>query len=235
MRSSLRVLPFAAAVLLAAPAARAVEGFTLGLEYLYGGWSTDAQPADVRRLSGGVLPDTRSADLFLEPLRDQSHSGVGLHLGWNFKGHLAAELAAQGSFWDPLAEDMRGGAALGGLRLTYFPLEYFYPQARREWHFDLGLEAGGGYALAGGNRPTGPGTYSGVGMDGTYGTVGLVAEYIVSPALGFTLGWRNFQPGFDRFILDWNKDGLIPLTNGTTSASWNTVTMGFNVHLASRE
>ena len=234
MRALLRPLVVVAGVVLSSPAAKAVEGFTLGLEYLYGGWSTTAAPADVRLASGGVL-DTGAPSLFLEPLQNQSRPGLGLHLGWNVKGHLAVEVAAQSSFWDVLAEDMRGGVALGGLRLTYFPLEYFAPQVRRQYHVDLGLELGGGYVIAGGNRPTGFNSYSGVGMDGRYGTWGLVGEYGLTPSIGVALGWRYFQPGFDRFILDFSKSGLVDLTGGTTPASWNTVTLGLNFHFAARD
>lgn len=203
-----------ATVVLAAPAAHAVNGFTIGLEGARGGWEAD--PAKIEAGSGGQLaPGT--ANLFTNPIDGQTRNGLHLHFGWNILGHAAIEAAIQTSAWSPFNGD-RGGAALVGGRVTWFPAEIAWPGPRQ---FDGGLDVGYGYSIAGGPD---------LGMDGTYLALGVHGEYYPVPWFSLGIGYRQYRASWDRFFLDYDNDVIVPIKDFT--ATWGTVDLQFTFHVA---
>lgn len=212
-----RLIPAALAALLVAfvpAAARAAEGFTLGIEGGRGEWEAD--PAGIVEGSEGRL-DLGTANAFTAPLHQLTRNGFHLHFGWNILGHAAIEAALQTTTWD-LFNGARGGAGFFGGRLTWFPAQIFLPPDRP---YDLGLEVGGGFSIAGGPS---------FGMDGTYFSYGVMAEYYPVPWFSLGIGYRVLAPSWDRFFLNYDANIDVPVKD--FSPSWGTATIAFNFHLA---
>lgn len=220
MRSLVRFAALLALLLAFAPRARAVEGFTVGLDLARGGWSVD-EGSLVSASREAVNPF--AARGFASPLTSASRNGVHLHMGWNILGHALLEFAFQTSFWEAFDSNQRGGVGLVGGRATYFPLEYLLHQPRRQ--YDLGVELGGGYALGGGNDGLG----NAFGMDGKYLQFGLTGEWYAATWFSLSIGWRYFMPFWDRFYYDFNHSVTVPVSG--FHAGWNTVNLGFNFHM----
>ncbi len=235
MRLTRLFAPLLVCAVLAAPSARAVDGFTIGVEYGRGSWTAD--PAQVA--SGAfVLQNpisTAVASVFTNTLTAEPRSGANLHFGWNILGHALVEATLQSAFWNVFDKDTRSGVGLVGGRLTWYPMELAAklvddPRADflRERFYDLGLEFGAGYSIGGGNNGTG----QALGMDGPYVAFGLNAEVWHPRAkwVSFVLGWRRFSARWDRFYFDYNNDLYADVKD--FSASWNTLSLGLNFHFA---
>jgi hypothetical protein len=205
----------AAVVLGAAVRAQAVEGFVIGLDGVGGSLEVPLQPL----FDKGVAPG--DALLFHAPFQNSpTVFGGAFHFGWNFVGHAAVELALSGGAWSPF-DDNRGGLALGGLRATWYPGQLIQPY-KRVW--DVGVELGGGYSIAGGPSR---------GMYGPYFTAGVSAEFYPTRWFSVGLFYRRHQLAWDRF--------LYHFTNNVTGevagygASWGTPGLALNFHLAAPE
>lgn len=194
--------------------ARAGNGFVIGLEGARGSWSASAD--EISSGSDGSVQRFDAA-LFTAPLDAQSLWGFNLHLGWNVQGYAAIEAAIQSSAWTPFDANARGGAGFAGGRVTYFPLQHFIP--KRE--FDVGIEAGFGYAIAGGPN---------YGMDGTYASIGAIVEYYPVPWFSLGIGYRYFNAMFDQFFYDYDAGDVRPIDG--FSAGWGTMFVATNFHLA---
>jgi hypothetical protein len=221
MRHLVRSLLVLALLLGAAPRASAVEGFTIGIEGARGGWSADAGKitagSDGRVGAGPAIG-------FASQLDGLTRNGLHLHMGWNVLGHVLIEGAFQTSFWDAFDSAHRGGVGLLGGRLTYFPLEALLHNPRRQ--YDVGLEFGGGYSIAGGNAADG----SAWGMDGKYVQFGASVEWYPAPWFSLSINYRYFLPMWNRFYFDFNNNVTADVKD--YSAGWNTLGLGFNFHMA---
>ena len=200
-----RFLSTMAALLVAASPASAVEGFTVGIEYANGSWTADTAALRQSVVSGQSLSSS-SAAAFTRMLTGDSRSGLNLHLGWNVLGHALIEGTVQSAFWSPFDASQQGGVGLVGGRLTWFPVEIAARVAKKAWltdrFFDLGLEFGGGYSIAGGKSPKSESApYGGLGMDGTFLAWGVTGELWIPGARWVSLvgGWR-FRADMDTLL-----------------------------------
>jgi hypothetical protein len=199
---------------------RTSNGFVLGFEFGYGPWGVDpskivagAAPGSLPA-EGYTMQDTAAA--FTNPMNNQWRPALNLHLGWNILGYGSLEGVFQMSWWDVFATS-RGGTGLVGGRATIYPLQFFLPNRS----FDVGIEGGGGYTIAGG--PT-------FGMDGTYASFGVTGEYYLGRNISIGLFYRLFLPMWNRFYVDYNNHVNFAV-NGF-SGSWNTLGIGVNFHVS---
>ena len=216
-----------------APRARAVEGFTIGLEGQIGSWSVDAGQIVHGSLSDPNGPLTiDEAQGFAGPLDGHWRMGPNLHLGWNVLGHVAIEGAFQTAMWDAFDSQRRGGVGLVGGRVTWYPLQLVqnYVKLPHRERYDLGLELGYGYALGGGNTVAGG---QGFGMAGAYLAYGIDFEGYIEPWVSVELDWRYYTPYWSTFYLDFNNDVTRSITG--FSASWNTFGLGVSFHLSAQK
>lgn len=195
--------------------ARAVEGFVIGFEGQRGTFDVPLEPL----LDKGVAPG--DAGLFVQPFDGGLTTNGGVfHFGWNFLGHAAAELALAGTAWSPF-DDARGGLGLAGLRATWYPGQLIQPY-KRIW--DVGLELGGGYSIAGGPSR---------GMTGPYFTAGATAEFYPARWFSIALFYRHHHLAWDTFLYHFN-DNVTGEVKGY-AASWGTPGIALNFHLAAPE
>jgi TolB-like protein len=200
---------------------RSSNGFVFGIELAGGPWSASAQS-----IVNGASPTTAfpeqtptalgTAQAFTAPMDGNWLGGLNLHLGWNVLGYGALEAAIQSSLWSAFNAN-RGGAGFAGGRATLYPLQFFLPDRP----FDVGVELGGGYSIAGG--PT-------YGMDGTYFQFGITAEYYVSRGVSFEIFYRLMDALWNRFYTDFNNHESFPVSG--FHALWNTLGIGVNFHAA---
>lgn len=186
-----------ALVLAAAAPARAVNGFVIGLEPVTGWWSAPLAELAPASCGESLCLDPGTLGAFTYPIDGQQRQGVNLHLGWNVLGHAAVEVVLQATGWEVMTRS-RGGSGQTGLRLTWFPAEAL---VAREWLapgrvWDVGLELGYGYSIAGGPS---------FGMDGTYSAIGLSAEWYPIPWFSAGLGVRHVSSAWESFILHFNN------------------------------
>lgn len=182
----LRTLSLVAGLAVASRA-HAAEGFVIGLEGGRGNWSAPLQPLADQGVNFG------DAALFTNAFHDLDTNGFGLFFGWNFKGHAALTLSFSGTAWEPF-QDGAGGVGLGGARLQWYPLELFLPSSRR---FDVALEFGGGYSIAGGPSR---------GMVGPYFSAGGIVEFMPVPWFGVAIFYRQHFFRWNTFLYhfsDW--------------------------------
>jgi hypothetical protein len=217
-------LLLASLVVLAAPSARAIDGFTFGLEYARGGW--DAKSDELALQTGGI------GALYGAALEgDGARNGLHLHFGWNVLGHALIEATLQTSFWKPLTGTERGGVGLAGGRLTWMPLQLAAQLSKEkvllERFYDLGLEFGAGYSIGGSKILNGS---SQLGMDGSYTAFGVIAEVWHPRAkwVSLTLGWRYFRPSWTRLYT--NFDDNIGVDVSDYHPGWNTFAVGLAFH-----
>lgn len=209
MRSAWTVL---AALLLLAPSAGAAEGFTIGLGVGRGWFSVDGD-----RLSSAAPGFSEEARLFAQGFDGRHSTTVDLHLGWNVLGHALIELTGGGTGWNPFEKGVRGGAAFGGLRTTWYPLQLV--EQLRERKYDAGLELGSGYSVAGGPH---------YGMMGPYLQLGVQAEYLPLPWLGISAFYRHHFAFWNRFI--YNADANDYRSVSGFRAGWGMIGLALNVH-----
>jgi hypothetical protein len=205
-------------LLVAAPlSAHAAEGFMFGLEAGYGGWSIDG--SKLKSSQSGLQVGSGEGNSFAQPINDNSHFVLNMHTGWNILGHASIEAAIHATSWN-VFDSSRGGSGFVGGRATWYPLQIFLPADRK---YDVGLEFGAGYSIAGG--PT-------YGAAGPYVAFGLLGEYLVGKArtVGFTLAVRHFVPLWSKFYLDYNNNVSAPADG--LSAAWTTVTVGVSLHVS---
>ncbi len=229
MRSFARVVVLLFVVVAFASRARAVEGFTIGLEGQTGSWSVDGQ--QIISGSNGALT-SEEAYGFADPLNDHWRMGPNLHLGWNVLGHVAIEAAFQTAMWDAFDSQRRGGVGLVGGRVTWYPLQLVqeYVKLPHRARYDLGLELGYGYTVGGGNTVAGG---QGFGMAGAYLAYGVDLEGYIEPWVSIVLDWRYYEPYWSTFYLNWNDNVTAPV-NGF-SAGWNTFGLGVSFHLSANK
>lgn len=215
------------ALLVCPPAARAVDGFTFGIEYARGSWS-NSDTLTTNDILGPI-----EVGAYMSRVTEAPRNGLNLHLGWNVLGHALIEATAQTSFWSPFTADGRGGVGLVGGRLTWMPLELaaqlLHNQAGevlKERFYDLGLEFGAGYSLGGAKLAS---NFT-RGMGGMYTSFGVVAEvwHPKAKVVSLVLGWRYFNAGWDTFYR--NYDDNIQFAVSDFSAGWNTFTLGLAFH-----
>jgi hypothetical protein len=223
---SISILGFVALVL-SAPAARAVDGFTFGLEYGHGSWSA----GDTLTTSDLLGPIEVGA--YMNRVTEAPRNGVHLHLGWNVLGHALIEGTVQTSFWSPFTADGRGGVGLVGGRLTWMPLELAAQLLHndagtvlKERFYDLGLEFGAGYSLGGAKLAS---NFT-RGMGGVYLSYGVTAEVWHPKArfVSLVVGWRYFDAAWDTFYRNYDDDVKFGVSD--FSAGWNTFTLGLSFH-----
>jgi hypothetical protein len=223
-RLALLVVAFA---LVAPLPARAIDGFTFGLEYARGPWDADQTELGAKAIGG--LGSAESF-LFTSALAGETRNGLHLHLGWNVLGHALIEGTFQTSFWKPFSGDSRGGVGLAGGRLTWMPLELAAQLTKKdillERFWDLGLEFGLGYSIGGAKLASNVAR----GMDGTYTSFGVMGE-VWHPKVRFVslvLGWRYFRPSWNRYYM--NFDDNIGVDVDGFNPGWNTFNLGLSFH-----
>lgn len=193
----------------ASTGAHAVEGFVIGLEAGRGKWDVPFDPL----VNGGVNP--LDAARFQQAFHGLDTNGFGLHFGWNFAGHAAINLAFAGTAWEPF-NDSRGGVGYGGLRAQWFPLQLFLTKDRK---FDVALEFGGGYSIAGGPSR---------GMMGAWFDGGAIVSYM--PVKWFSVGlfYRQYFFPWNNFLYNLSAGDLGDVTNYL--ATWGTpgIQLGFH-------
>jgi len=196
-------------LVLAAPQARAIEGFVIGLDAGRGRWDVPTQPL----ADAGV--NAFDASLFTSAFHDLDTNGFGLFFGWNFAGHAALHLTFAGTAWEPF-NDSRGGVGLGGLRLQWYPLQLFLQSTRK---FDAAIEFGGGYSIAGGPSR---------GMIGAWFSGGLIVSWM--PVRWFSLGifYRHHFAPWDTFLYNFS-DGVTGSAPGYL-ATWGTPGLQLGFH-----
>lgn len=212
MRHATGLTALAASIFLLSLPAAAAEGFVIGLEAQRGTWNAD--PLLLSRQ--GHIPSS-AAHAFTAPLHEQGTNGLNLHLGWNVLGWASLEAVLQSAVWSPFERSGTGGAGFLGGRATYFPLQHFLSEDR-QW--DVGLEFGGGYSIAGGPD---------YGMDGKYLAGAITGEFYPVAWLSVAAGYRHFVAFYDRFYYDF-ADNVTSDVNGF-SASWGTFFIGTRFHL----
>jgi hypothetical protein len=214
MQRRFALLSAFAIVLCTSSRASAVSGFMLGLEFGGGPWSVNSSDIVTKSNNNPALLEGQPA-AFAAPLNEGWNPSLNLHLGWNILGHVAVEAAFNTSFWS-VTTASRGGSGLVGGRATWYPLQIFLPHRI----FDVGIELGGGYSIAGGPQ---------YGMDGGYFQFGLTAEYYPTPNVSIGAFYRFYQPHWDRFFLDYNNN-VSAATPGFT-ASLNTIGITATIHV----
>lgn len=211
MQRKISWIALVAVFALALPAS-AKNGLVLGFEAQRGTW--DLNPATLSEKGGIPLA---TAEAFTDPLHAQGTNGLNLHIGWNVLGYAAVEAVLQSGFWEPLEDNLRGGIGLLGARATYFPAQHFFPNDRL---WDVGVEVGGGYAIAGG--PT-------YGMDGKFISGALVGMFYATPWLSVSAGYRHYVTSLNRFFFDYAND-VTTRVNGF-NGQWGTFFIGTSFHL----
>jgi hypothetical protein len=208
-----------ACVLFAASStARASNGFVLGFEF--GGGPFSANSAEiVGNSKGGVTAD--QAGPFTTAITSSWLPDLDLHLGYNVLGHVAVEGVFAATGWS-LTNSNRGGGGFAGARVTWYPMQIFFP--KRIW--DVGIELGGGYSLIGGPPPSGSPTY---GMEGPYFNFALTAEIYPVPNVSIEIFYRYYDLFWNKFFLDYNNNVSVPISN--FAASWNVIGLGVNFHI----
>jgi hypothetical protein len=161
---------------------------------------------------------SRYGPAFTHGLDGVWHPAINAHGGWRFFNAGAIEAAVQSGVWgnDGLGA---GGAILVGGRLIGFPLQLI----NRNRKFELGLEAGFGYAFVGGPY---------YDMSGKYFSLGVTGEYPVTTWMSLQASYRLMIPSLSRFYVDYANDRSEPVDGFT--AYWHTFTVGAVVRIRTR-
>jgi hypothetical protein len=228
-------LAAAALVILAASAAHAGEGVFISIDVGYGLWSKEDFRA--RLQAQGLGNDANGSGLTNTALlidRQMPDGGIfGLHLGYNIGGHVAFEGSFTARPYD-LLQDTRGGAAIAGLAMRWYPMQgLLRPQRQFDVSFIMGMD----YVLSGGNGIHDPTTdmkleNTGRGFDGTAVELGLTAE--LYPAKWVSIGVTPRMYVIDplRYFVSYDgrdKGGAIPLS-GSGGLKFYSVTLSLSFH-----
>lgn len=233
----MRIFAAAPAVLLAATAARAGEGVFFTIDAGYGTWAKDDFKQRISAQVGqcgspcATVP-LSNADLLVD--RQIPDGGLlGLHLGYNIAGHVAFEGNLTVRPYD-LLKDTRGGAAITGLAVRWYPMQGLLKPQRQ---FDVSLLAGMDYVLSGGNGIHDPATgrkldNTGRGFDGTAVELGFTAE--LYPARWVSLGITPRLYVIDplRYFVDFDhrdSGGAIPLS-GSGGLRFYSISLSLSFH-----
>jgi hypothetical protein len=220
-------------------AARAGEGVFITIDGGYGTWAKDDFRARLDRQNMGRDANTGIPNTELLVDRQMPDGGmIGLHLGYNIGGHVAFEGNLTVRPYDLLA-DTRGGAAIAGMAVRWYPLQGLLRPNRQ---FDISLIAGLDYVLSGGNGIHGPTPVepantgkidnSGRGFDGHAVELGLTAELYPAKWVSFGITPRMYVIEPVRYFVSFDgrdKGGAIPLT-GSGNLKFYSLSLSVSFH-----
>lgn len=220
-------------------AAHAGEGVYFTFDGGYGSWGKDSfrSRLDRQNLGKDAVSGFSNTALLLD--RQMPDGGLfGLHLGYNIAGHVAFEGNLTVHPHDVFA-DTRGGAALGGLAVRWYPLQGLLPPSRQ---YDLSFSTGMVYALDGANGIHGPDASganagqklqnTGRGFDGVGAELGLTAELYPVKWLSVGLTPRIYIIDPLRYFVSFDhrdQGGAIPLS-GAGSLTFYSLSLSISFH-----
>jgi hypothetical protein len=219
-------------------AARAGEGVFITIDGGYGTWAKDDLRARLNSQGMGTDANTGIPNTELLVDRQMPDGGIfGLHLGYNIAGHVAFEGSFTARPYD-LLQDTRGGAAIAGLAVRWYPLQGLLRPNRQ---FDVSLIAGMDYVLSGGNGIHGPTPAnsstgkidnSGRGFDGHAVELGLTAELYPAKWVSFGITPRMYVIEPVRYFVSFDnrdKGGAIPLA-GSGNVKFYSISLSMSFH-----
>jgi hypothetical protein len=225
-------------VLAVSASARAGEGVYITLDGGYGFWNKDSFKQRLNAQGMGVDPNTglNNTDLLVDK-QLQDGALFAMHLGYNIAGHVAFEGSLVLRPYD-LLTDTRGGAAIAGMAVRWFPLQGLVRPNRQ---FDVSLLAGMDYVLSGGNGIHGPTASNpstakientGRGFDGTAVELGFNAELYPAKWVSIGITPRIYMMDPVRYFVSFdhrNEGGAIPLS-GSGGLSFYSISLSLAFH-----
>jgi hypothetical protein len=235
----MRTIAAAALLVLASFSAHAGEGVYITLDGGYGIWSgkdTFRQRLNKQGIGVDPVSGLSNTDLLIDK-QLQDGGLFALHLGYNIAGHVAFEGSFMGRPYD-LLSDTRGGAAIVGMALRWFPLQGLVRPNRQ---FDVSFSGGMDYVLSGGNGIHGPTATNpdnkklentARGFDGMAVELGLTAE--LYPAKWVSIGITPHMYMMDpvRYFTDFDHrdaGGAIPLS-GSGGLTFYSISLSVSFH-----
>ena len=225
-------------ILCASAAAHAGEGVYITLDAGYGTWAKDAFRTRLDRQGMGTDPISGIPNTALLVDRQMPDGGIfGLHLGYNIAGHVAFEGSFTARPYDLLG-DTRGGAAIAGVGVRWYPLQGLLRSSRQ---FDVSILTGFHYVLSGGNGIHGPTAAdpstgklenTGRGFDGSAVELGFTAELYPAKWISFGITPRMYVIDPVRYFVSFDhrdEGGSIPLY-GSGNLKFYSVSLSVSFH-----